>query len=730
MKGFRRFFHKASLHFPHNRSVNSARFLSDTMTPSFMEVVVLLTVQFIIFNPTYAHAFASCASPSGMMVVNVSNESQLRLAIANLTSNQEIRMAAGTYNLTGILYLPQNNISNVVIRGATGDRDDVVIVGKGMTDTSGVTAFGFWADNVTNVLFADFTLKNIAEHPFIMDAGVDNPTFCNLRVIDAGDQFVKCNPNPSADQGVDNGLVRGCLFEYTTSAPDNYTNGVDVHRGKDWIIEDNVFKNIRAPNGQGLAGPAILMWNKSQNTIVERNILLNCDMGIALGLIDQAGFTDHSGGVIRNNFVHRTSAQSGDVGILVADSPNTKVLNNTVVLSDTYPNAIEYRFAQTTGMEIRYNLTDGAIQTRDGATGTVANNVTNAQSNWFVDAADSNLHLVSGATAAIDKATLHVDVTDDIDKNARPNGSTPDIGADEFGGAPLTNQAPTVSAGPDRTITLPASASLDGTVSDDGLPNPPAALMTTWSKVLGPGAVTFRNARAIDTTASFSAAGTYVLRLTANDNALSSDDDMTVMVNLANQPPVVNAGPDQKVTLPQLVNLNGTVFDDGLPNPPATITSTWSKVSGPGMVTFGNTSAVDTTVSFSTAGTYVLRLTAKDGVLSSSNDVTMMVNTLLQQSPNLSSGIQENFVVRGSRPAIFRGQSASVYSRDGHWLGAVSGTNGAVVLERQDKAATNTNATIVFDGELDEGPLPSGIYILRIIDNDGRPTVKKMVIVR
>jgi hypothetical protein len=42
--------------------------------------------------------------------------------------------------------------------------------------------------------------------------------------------------------------------------------------------------------------------------------------------------------------------------------------------------------------------------------------------------------------------------------------------------------------------------------------------------------VTFGNASAVDTTASFSAAGTYVLRLTASDGALTSADDVTVTV--------------------------------------------------------------------------------------------------------------------------------------------------------------------------------------------------------
>jgi len=98
---------------------------------------------------------------------------------------------------------------------------------------------------------------------------------------------------------------------------------------------------------------------------------------------------------------------------------------------------------------------------------------------------------------------------------------------------PPGNAAPTVSAGPDLAVTLPAQAALDGTVTDDGLPNPPAAVTTSWSKVSGPGTVTFGNPAAVDTSASFSAAGSYVLRLTGDDSALSSTDDVAVTVNSA-----------------------------------------------------------------------------------------------------------------------------------------------------------------------------------------------------
>ncbi len=93
-----------------------------------------------------------------------------------------------------------------------------------------------------------------------------------------------------------------------------------------------------------------------------------------------------------------------------------------------------------------------------------------------------------------------------------------------------------------------------------------------------------------------------------------------------NQPPTVNAGMDQAITLPiNSVSLDGTVTDDNWPSNP--LTTTWSVFSGPAGVTFGSASSVDTTATFSQAGAYVLRLTANDGQYIRSDDVQISVNT-------------------------------------------------------------------------------------------------------
>ena len=94
-----------------------------------------------------------------------------------------------------------------------------------------------------------------------------------------------------------------------------------------------------------------------------------------------------------------------------------------------------------------------------------------------------------------------------------------------------TNQAPVVNAGADQTITLPAAATLSGTVSDDGWPS--NLVVISWNVLSGPGTVTFTNTATLNTRASFSTNGVYVLRLKANDGALASYDDVQITVNPA-----------------------------------------------------------------------------------------------------------------------------------------------------------------------------------------------------
>jgi VCBS repeat-containing protein len=112
-----------------------------------------------------------------------------------------------------------------------------------------------------------------------------------------------------------------------------------------------------------------------------------------------------------------------------------------------------------------------------------------------------------------------------------------------------------------------------------------------------------------------------------NDNPSIVDGKMYEMtsptITTGNTPPLVGAGADQTVTRSQGAHLDGSVSDDGIPG--GTVSSVWSKVSGPGIVTFSDPSAPITTATFSAIGDYVLRLTGDDGELVSSDDVSITV---------------------------------------------------------------------------------------------------------
>jgi len=110
------------------------------------------------------------------------------------------------------------------------------------------------------------------------------------------------------------------------------------------------------------------------------------------------------------------------------------------------------------------------------------------------------------------------------------------------------------------------------------------------------------------------------------DLSLLADDWLAYI----NMPPKVYAGNDRVVGLVDDANyaevyLDGIITDDGLPNPPGTVTVFWEAISGPNVVTFNDETSEDTIATFYEAGTYVLRITADDSELSASDDVTITV---------------------------------------------------------------------------------------------------------
>jgi len=117
-----------------------------------------------------------------------------------------------------------------------------------------------------------------------------------------------------------------------------------------------------------------------------------------------------------------------------------------------------------------------------------------------------------------------------------PQDGSGDIGAVQVGTLPPsppaivgTNKRPMVYAGPSFAIAnAGVPAKLSGYAADDALPS--GTLTVQWTKVSGPGSVTFDAPDHAIANASFSATGTYVLRLTARDGQLESTSDTQISV--------------------------------------------------------------------------------------------------------------------------------------------------------------------------------------------------------
>jgi hypothetical protein len=278
------------------------------------------------------------------------------------------------------------------------------------------------------------------------------------------------------------------------------------------------------------------MWNASSGSIVDGNTFIDCQREISLGLIERTP-NDHTGGIVRNNFIYRSTGAGGDVGIGVMDSPNTQVVHNTIFINGQYPNAIEYRFANTTGVTVVNNLGDRGVQARDGAAGSQQGNIWTATASWFASPATGDLHLVSSATAAINHGVTSNSAPSDWDGQTRPSGGTPDVGADEYvsGGTPPADTTP-----PTVAITAPAvGAVVSGvlTVSASATDNVGVASVqfTLDGANLGSADATAPYSTAWTTTSV--ANGSHTLRAIARDAAGNAQTSSPVSVTVNNVTP-------------------------------------------------------------------------------------------------------------------------------------------------------------------------------------------------
>jgi hypothetical protein len=370
-------------------------------------------------------------------VVRVSTVEDLLKAIEGAQPGQTILVADGHYLMPRYVEI---HADNVTLRGASGQRERVILDGS---RSRHIELLGVRA--CSGVTIADLTIQNIRANGFKINSqtNVQKLTIYNCIIHNIWQRGVKGVKVPPEDREAirpKQCRVQYCLFyndrpkqlsdDPADIAQGNYVAGIDVMYAKDWTISDNVFVGIQGRTYEGRG--AIFLWFEAQSCIVERNIIIDCDVGLQLGNPHRAdGVQYHCVGLIaRNNFITRAP----QAGIVTVYTKDCRLLHNTIHDPQNRLSRLIRTVFTNDGLVVANNLLSGpGLRNESDSEIKFTSNPIKDMADAFVDPNRGNLHLKSIAAEAIDKAVTLPEVAEDIDGQRRD--AKPDIGADELASA-------------------------------------------------------------------------------------------------------------------------------------------------------------------------------------------------------------------------------------------------------------------------------------------------------
>lgn len=375
-------------------------------------------------------------------VIRVATVEELLTAVDRVQPGGTILLAEGHYQLPRVAVLRDKE--NVTLRSASGDPASTILSGQGWHSQArgdDILHIG----RCEGVTIADLSFTDCRSYGIKVEAenAPKDIHIYNCRFRDIGVRAIKGSAGQDPNVRAVKGSVRYCTFENTKIPPadwlfgGDYIAAIDMMALEDWTFSDNAFRNIRGRNGGGRA--AIFIWVRSRRVVVERNLIVDCDRGVAFGNPGQstanlAGerLVYVADGIIRNNFI----AGGPDCGIELWYAEGIKVQHNTIWRPErNWRRGIRIG-AGTANAQVVNNLVHGEILL-EGGEADLRSNLTGRLDRFCVDPESGNLALTPAATRAIDQAVLLPDVTEDIRQQLR--SQPPDIGAWEFGaGAPST----------------------------------------------------------------------------------------------------------------------------------------------------------------------------------------------------------------------------------------------------------------------------------------------------
>jgi len=301
------------------------------------------------------------------------------------------------------------------------------------------------------------------------------------------------------------------------------------------------------------------------------------------------------------------------------------------------------------------------------------------------------------------------------------------------------NTPPTADAGPDQTVFVDDTVTLDGsgTTDIDGQP-----LTYDWAFVSIPtgSTATLSDPTAVAPTFVVDLAGSYAVELIANDGLADSAPD-TVVISTQNSPPVANAGADQAPYVGDVVQLDGSGSSDVDGDP---LTYAWSFLSLPSGsgAALSDPAAVMPTFQVDLSGIYDVQLIVHDGFGDSAPD-TVVVDTqnappVANAGPDQSASVGETVFLDGSGSSDLDGdpltyawslptvppESAATLSdpnavdpsfvadRPGSYVGQLIVHDGTEYSAPDTVVVTSENARPVANAGPDQSALPGNLVFL------------------
>ena len=367
-------------------------------------------------------------------IVRVSTVEELLKAIEEAQAGQTILVADGHYLLPRYTEI---HADNVTLRGTSGHRERVILDGS---QSRHIELLGVRA--CSGVTIADLTIQNIRANGFKVNSqtNVQKLTIYNCIVHNIWQRGVKGVKVPPEDREAirpKRCRVQYCLFyndrrkqlsdDPADIAQGNYIAGIDVMYARDWVISDNVFVGIQGRTHEGRG--AIFLWFDAQGCRVERNIIIDCDVGFQLGNPHRAdGVQYHCVGcVARNNFITRAP----EAGIVTVYTKDCRLLHNTIHDPQSRLSRLIRTVFTNDGLVVANNLLSGpGMRNESDSDIKLINNLIKDMTGTFVDPAHGNLHLKQAMDEVVDQAVPVPEVPQDIDRQVRD--AKPDIGADEL----------------------------------------------------------------------------------------------------------------------------------------------------------------------------------------------------------------------------------------------------------------------------------------------------------